>query len=146
MKKMENIQKFAELVKAHPSLPVYAMVDSEVVVDDGYCFWLGQIETTKLGEIAVYGERCFDDRDDFKEIYFDRNEDELCEKFNYTPSVDGYAFKYGYCTEEEYEKNEVNEKRLDAYLDEVAQRAFTESIVVYVDRPDLSELTDKKEN
>lgn len=39
---MTKIEQFLELVKAHPDLPIVPMVDSEVIDDDCYAWWMGQ--------------------------------------------------------------------------------------------------------
>jgi len=64
--------KFAvllELMKQNPQLPVVAMVDSEIVADDGYARWLGswgiaEVDTYYKGAERVY----FYDEDDMEEL------------------------------------------------------------------------------
>lgn len=140
-----NIQTLVDLAKEHPDVPIVAMVDGEIVGGDGYAWWWGEFGSVTLGEYVLYGDRCIDDREDFKEEYYNRNEDELCEKFGYEPGINEYTLKNGYCTRKRYEENKENEKRLDAYLDKVAARAFKRAIMVYICTPDKVEEFDEEE-
>lgn len=134
MKIAENIQKLICLAKEHPELPIIAMVDGKIVGDD--CGrWVGDFGSVELGEYASYNERLFDDREDFKEAYYCYNDDELCEKFKYKPGINEYTLKNRHCTREQYEENKESEKQLEAYLDEVAKRAFKAAIIVNIDLP-----------
>lgn len=139
MKIAENIQKLVDLAKEHPDLPIVAMVDGEIVGGDDYGRWLGSVGNVELGEYVLFDDRFIDDREEFKEKYYDYNDDELCEKFRYKPSINEYTLKNRHCTREQYEENKENEKRLDTYLDEVAKRAFKAAIIVNIDLPDVVE-------
>ena len=132
----ENIQKLITLATEHPELPIIAMVDGEIVGDDSYHRWVGYFGRVELGEYVLYDDRFIDDREEFKEEYYDYNDDELCEKFGYEPGINEYTLKNGHCTKKRYEENKENEKRLKAYLDEVAERAFKAAIIVNIDLPD----------
>ena len=131
----ENIQKLITLATEHPELPIIAMVDGEIVGDDSYHRWVGYFGSVELGEYVLYDDRFIDDREEFKEKYYDYNDDELCEKFGYEPGINEYTLKNGHCTRKRYEENKENEKRLEAYLDEVAERAFKAAIIVNIDLP-----------
>lgn len=132
----EGIQKqkneaFLKLVKKNPTLPIVPMVDSDVVSEDsGY--WMGSFGSAYVGEYALYDDRFFEERDDFKERYYDNNDDWLCEKFNFVPCM---SMAKGY-TKEQIEANKENEKRLDEYLDKVADEYFKKAIIVYINLPD----------
>lgn len=129
------IKDFVKLVEENPTLPVIAMVDGEIVCGDDYYRWLGSVGNVELGEYVLFDDRFIDDREEFKETYYNYNDDELCEKFGYKPGLNEFSLENGYCTQAQYEENKENEKHLEAYLDEVAERAFKEAIVVYVDPP-----------
>lgn len=62
-------------------------------------------------------------------------DDELCKKFGYEPCINEYSLKNGHYTQEQYNENEENGKKLEAYLDEVAKRAFKAAIIVNIDLP-----------
>jgi hypothetical protein len=44
-------EKLIELVKANPTLPIVAAVDSDVVCDDGFAWWLGEITNAEINEV-----------------------------------------------------------------------------------------------
>ena len=113
----ENIQKLITLAADHPELPIIAMVDGEVVGDDSYSRWVGYFGSVELGEFVLYNDRFIDDREEFKERFYDYNDDELCEKFGYEPCINEYKLKNGRYTYEQYNENEENGKKLEKYLD-----------------------------
>lgn len=115
---MSNIKELLKLVSENPNLPVVPMVDYEVVAGDDYGRWLGSFGNVYVGEYALFKDRFYDDREEFKEDYFDYYSDELCEKFNYDPW-----------------DNTKNEE-LEKYLDEVADKYFIKAIIVNIDLPD----------
>lgn len=93
MKIAENIQKLICLAKEHPELPIIAMVDGEIVGDDSYSRWVGYFGSVELGEFVLYNDRFIDDREEFKEQFYDYNDDELCKKFGYEPCINEYSLK-----------------------------------------------------
>lgn len=90
MKIAENIQKLICLAKEHPELSIIAMVDGEIVGDDSYSRWVGYFGSVELGEFVLYNDRFIDDREEFKEQFYDYNDDELCKKFGYEPCINEY--------------------------------------------------------
>lgn len=125
-------QEFLKLVAENPDLPIIAFVDWEVVGDDSGR-WLGYFSKACLGEYALYGERYFDDREDFKERYYDNNDDELCERYGYDPCICKYSVEKGQYTAEQFEANKKAEEAIEKYLDEVAEKEFVKAIIVYID-------------
>lgn len=131
---MTNTEKFIQLVQENPELPIVPMVDSDVVCDDcGY--WVGSFGRCSVGEYALFYERYFDDREDFKEFYYDYHDDELCERFGYNPRICSHTVLRGEYTKEQLTINKENEKQLDQYLDEIANEYFTKAIIVYIGLP-----------
>lgn len=131
-----NIAKLIELATENPNLPIIAMVDGEVVGGDEYARWLGSFGEAKLGEYTLSDDRFFDDREEFTERYYDRNDDILCEKFKYDPCICEYSVKRGQHTQVQFEENEKHETELNKYLDEVAEKVFKKAIIVYINLPD----------
>lgn len=115
-----NTNELLRLIAENPDLPVVPMVDYEVVYE-GYGRWLGSFGAACVGEYALFGERYYEDREEFKEQYFSYHEEELCERFNYDPVHDG-----------------INEA-LEKYLDEVADKYFVKAILVNIGLPDVEE-------
>ena len=92
----ENLKKLMELTAKHPELPVIAMVDGDVVPEEICISCPGEIGCVTLGEYTSYCEEFIvDDRDYFKEKYYDNNEWFLCEKFGYDPRISDYTVKRG---------------------------------------------------
>ena len=133
MRKQKN-EAFLKLVKKNPTLPIVPMVDCEVVGGED-CYWAGSFGSASVGEYTCYDDRFFDDREEFKERYYENNDEGLCETFNYEPCMTLPVAKGKY-TKEQIEKNEENEKRLEEYLDKIANEYFTKAIIVYINLPD----------
>lgn len=145
MNNAENIKNLIELSAQHPDLPILAMVDGEIVCDDSYGRWLGSIGSVEIGEYVCYDDHFIDDREEFMECFYDYNDEELCEKFDYNPRINEFALKNGSCTQEQFDRNKLKEKKLDAYLEEVADRAFRSAIFVNIDVPDECDWNDFEE-
>lgn len=124
-----------KLMTDNPGLPVIAMVNYEVV-GDGYGYWLGSISKAVVGEYTVYNDRYFDDREEFKEYFYNHNCDELSGRFQYKPSM--YLAEKGKYTEEQLIANELAEDRLDTYLSQEAEALFKSAIIVYIDLPEAT--------
>lgn len=106
---MSKTQELIKLISENPELPILPMVDYEVVCEDGGR-WLGSFGSCYVGEYALFNNRYYDERDEFKEDYLDFYCDELCEKF----------------------KDEVP----DEYLNKVADKYFTKAIIVNINLPE----------
>lgn len=130
----DNIKILFELINENPELPIICMVDCEIIGDD-YARWLAQIGWSEVGEFASYNERFYTDREEFIEAYYSRNDDILDNRFGYYPRI-SYPDALKRYKKEEIEANKEAEKRLDTYLNEVADRAFKRAILVYIDTPD----------
>lgn len=132
MQKQKN-EAFLKLIKKNPTLPIVPLVDNEIVGED-YGYWLASFGNASVGEYACYDDRYFTDREEFKERYYDKNDDELCEMFDYEPCM-ALPHAVGY-TKEQIEKNEKNEKLLEEHLDKIADGYFIKAIIVYINLPD----------
>ena len=128
------MQKFIELVKENPNLPVIALVHGEVCGDDcGY--WLGHCGSASVELVGLIGERYCTDFEEFMEVYYDRHDTELCEKFNYNPRCCAAAVERGEYTQEQFAENCLAEEKLNNYLREIAHKYMRRAIVMYVDLP-----------
>lgn len=129
-----NTETLLRIVAENPTLPIVAMVDSDVVYED-YGRWLASIGSISVGEYACYNERYYDDREEFKEGYYNQNDDALCEMFGYCPMRNEHALQTRGITREQYDSNKESEDALNRYLDEVAERAFSKAIIINIDTP-----------
>lgn len=107
----KNREELFKLMQEHPELPIVAMVDSEIVADDGYNRWLGAWGSSYIGEYLVGEEQVhFRDDDDPEEI------DRVVEG-----NLDSEA--WGVMSDEEY---------LKAYK----EMPWVKAIIVNIDLPD----------
>ena len=56
------------LIQEHPELPVVPMVDSDIVADDGYAWWLGSWGMAELGAYVIGDDRVYFRDDDSDEM------------------------------------------------------------------------------
>ena len=110
-----------QLIQEHPNLPVIPMVDGEICIDADWARYMAEIGSCYLGEYVLMGERVYFDRGDFSEDLYDTFADELCEHFDYNPR-------------ENSSQNIEKEKRLDAFLDKIAERVFRPAIIVNINQ------------
>lgn len=132
----ERNQELIRIVAENPDLPIVAMVDSDIVCED-YGRWLASFGNVYVGEYAVFNEKYYDDREDFKEDFFSCNDEELCEQFHFNPCITDYAVRLGRYTAEQFEENDKADKAVTKHLDEIAEKFFTKAIIVNVDLPDF---------
>ena len=52
-KQTDNLKELFKLIEKHPDLPIVAMVDSDVVADDGG-FWLGEWGRCEIDKYIVH--------------------------------------------------------------------------------------------
>ena len=116
----ENIKELIKLIQENPDLPVISMVDGEAVSDE-WGYTVASFGKAYVEEYAVYHERYYDDRESFKEAYYDNLDEELCEMFNYNPRRPS-----------DDEENNRNERLMDEYLNTIADLWFKKAIVVYI--------------
>lgn len=134
---MSENKKFVDLVAANPELPIVAMVNGEICFDDNM-YWMGAFSAASIELIGLLGERYYDDVEDFKEAYYDKYSDELCEKFNYDPRCCAINVDRGLYTQEQFTINCLAEEELELYLDDMVKKYMKKCIAVYVDTPDLT--------
>ena len=131
----DKIQLLLQLIKENPGLPVIPMVYYEVV-DGDYNRWMGSIGDCYVGEYAILNERYYEDRDEFEEDYYDYNQEEINEQFGYNPCICKTHVDIGQITKEEYELNETANKKIDEYLEAIADKYFKKAIIVNIDLPE----------
>ena len=107
----ENTQKLIELIKENPDLPIIPMVFYEVVGED-YGNWVGRFSTCYVGEYTLFNDRYYEDREEFKEDYYDYYEEKIKKKCSCNP---------------------LQESK---YLNEIAEGFFKKAIIVYIDSLD----------
>ena len=131
-----NVEKFINLVKDNHNLPVVPMVDHEVVGEE-WGRWVGSFGDCYVGEFAIYNDRYYTDREEFKEEYWGWNDDELCCRFEYDPCITKYSVSKGLYSVEQLQTNKENEKIMEEYLDKMAESCFIKAIIVCIDTPEV---------
>jgi hypothetical protein len=114
------------------------MVNGDICWDDN-CYWMGSFSSASIELVGLIGDHWYDDRDSFKEVYYDKYSTELCEKFNYNPRCCTACVERGEHSQEQFAANCLAEAELEKYLDEMANKHMKKCIVVYVDAPDLND-------
>ncbi len=132
------MKELVKLVAENPDLPIVAMVNGDICWDDN-CYWMGSFSSASIELVGLIGDHWYDDRDSFKEVYYDKYSGELCEKFNYEPRGCAVNVERGLYTQEQFAANCLAEEELDKYLNEMADKYMKKCIVVYVDAPDLND-------
>ena len=127
---MKVTAELLRLVAENPNLPIVALVDGEIVEDPGM-MWLGSVTRVIVSEIGLIGERYYDEREDFKEAYYNKHDEELDQRFNYKPCIGTWG-KY---TEEAIKANDEAEKMLEAFLEAKADEYMRKAIVLYIGEP-----------
>ena len=95
-----NKDKLFKLMQEHPELPVIPMVESEVVCDDSYGYWMGSWGDCRIDKFIVTEDR----------IYFiDADKDEILLSLYDWEWVDEVS-------DEEYEQGYKNINWIDAII------------------------------
>ena len=64
----KNLAKLLRLMKENPTLRVVAMVDSDIVADDGYSWWSANFGTSMIDYVYETDERIYLKSDDEEEL------------------------------------------------------------------------------
>lgn len=112
-----------ELAKENPMLPIFAEVYYEVVADDGYNDWVGEITSARIDSICNgrYRTWTLSDAEDDREAFVEENApEELLKEWE---SMDSAEY----------------DKEVGKWID---QRHWLKCIVVHIDLPDDLPSTD----
>ena len=83
--KIKWIDKLINLITENPDLPVMCKVDSDIVADNGYAWWLGGFDEKVMPEIDEYSTNT-DDR------LFLKSDEDYTEWFEHFFDADDYAY------------------------------------------------------
>lgn len=106
------------LVAENPSLPIVAMVYSEVVQDDGYAWWLGSFGRAYVDEYVIFKSNKYDDGKYYTKDDQDEIEEIIAE-----------------CVSEENPQMSESEIFAEAHRQAEAL-PWTKAIIVYIDLPE----------
>ena len=112
---MSKIEDFIKLVQENPDLPIIPMVDSEVVCDDTYTYWMGGWGHSEVTEYYV-GEEGIHFKDDDEEDVL----------------KDMVGCKY-YCTPDGRDITDLSDEEWNALYQSIP---WKKALVVYITTPD----------
>lgn len=76
-KQKEHVKELLKLIEENPNLRIVPMVDSEIVADDGFAWWVGSWGKAQVDEIYSSDERLYlrsEDEDTLVENLYDNME------------------------------------------------------------------------
>lgn len=114
----ENLKKLFNLIRKHPDLPIVAMVDSEIVGDDGYCYWMGSWGDCLIDKYIVH--------EDYGVIFYDEGDPDTVDIFE----------KYFDYTECGIDEEMPDEEALLLMKKKIDTLEWEEAIIVYIQMPD----------
>ena len=117
-KQPDNLKELFKLIEEHPDLPIVAMVDSDVVADDCYRFWLGEWGKCEVDKYIVH-ESC-------GVIFYEHGRPDTVDIFE-------MYFDYAECGIDE---EMPDEKALPLMKEKIDTLNWTEAIIVYIDLPE----------
>lgn len=117
-KQAENLKELFELIKKRPDLPIVAMVDSEIVADDGYCYWMGSWGSCLIDKYIIH--------EDYGVIFYEEGKPDTVDIFE-------KYFDYAECGIDEELPDEEALPLMRARVDSLD---WKEAIIVYIQVPD----------
>ena len=124
-KQAENLKELFELIKKRPDLPIVAMVDSEIVADDGG-FWLGEWGRCEVDKYIV--------NENYGVIFYEQGRPDTVDIFE-------KYFDYAECGIDE---ELPDEQALPLMKEKIDTLNWTEAIIVYIVLPDYEEVQHEK--
>lgn len=118
-KQTENLKELFELIKKCPDLPIVAMVDSEIVADDGCCCWMGSWGNCLIDKYIVH--------EDYGVIFYEEGKPDTVDIFE-------KYFDYAECGIDEELPDEEALPLMRAKVDSLD---WQEAIIVYIQVPDV---------
>ena len=113
-KQTENLKELFELIKKCPDLPIVAMVDSEIVADDGCCYWMGSWGSCLIDKYIVH--------EDYGVIFYEEGKPDTVDIFE-------KYFDYAECGIDEELPDEEALPLMRARVDSLD---WKEAIIVYI--------------
>lgn len=115
-KQTENLIDLFNLIRKHPDLPIVAMVDSEIVADDGG-FWLGEWGRCEIDRYIVH--------EDHGVIFYEQGRPDTVDIFE-------KYFDYAEC---DIDEEMPDEKAIPLMKEKIDTLDWTEAIIVYIVLP-----------
>lgn len=120
-KQTENLKELFALIRKHPDLPIVAVVDSEVVAEEGYAYWLGSWGSCIVDKYIIH--------EDYGVIFYDQGKPDTVDIFE-------KYFDYAECgIDEEMPDREA----LPLMKEKIDTLDWVEAIIVYIQLPDAEQ-------
>ncbi len=116
-KQADNLKELFTLIRKHPDLPIVAMVDSDIVADDGG-FWLGEWGRCEVDKYIVH--------ENYGVIFYDNGNPDIVDIFE-------KYFDYAECGIDEEMPDKEALPLMKAKIDTLD---WKEAIIVYIVLPD----------
>ncbi len=130
----ETISRLADLVKSYPGLPVICVLPGKTF-KERTTEQLASVGSCRVGEFARWGDEVYTDRCEFMSDYWLNYDEPLGERFGYDQDADLPGMRRAY-TAEQLEANAAAKKKLEAYLEGIADKLFRRAIIIDVDAYD----------
>lgn len=117
-KQTDNLKELLGLIEKRPDLPVVAMVDYEVVADDGYGYWMGEWGKCEIDKYIVH--------ENYGVIFYEQGRPDTVDIFE-------KYFDYAECGIDE---EMPDEQALSLMREKIDTLDWTEAIIVYIDLPE----------
>lgn len=117
-KQAENLKELFDLIKKRPDLQIVAMVDSEIVADDGCCYWMGSWGSCLIDKYIIH--------EDYGVIFYEEGKPDTVDIFE-------KYFDYAECGIDEELPDEEALPLMRAKVDSLD---WKEAIIVYIKVPD----------
>ena len=117
-KQAENLKELFDLIKKRPDLQIVAMVDSEIVADDGCCYWMGSWGSCLIDKYIIH--------EDYGVIFYEEGKPDTVDIFE----------KYFDCVECGIDEELPDEEALPLMRAKVDSLDWKEAIIVYIQVPD----------
>lgn len=117
-KQTENLIELFNLIRKRPDLPIVAMVDSDIVADDGYCFWMGEWGRCEIDKYIAH--------ESYGVIFYEQGRPDIVDIFE-------KFFDYGKCGIDE---ESPDEQALPLMKEKIDTLDWTEAIIVHIDLPE----------
>lgn len=117
----ENLKELFDLIRKNPDLPIVAVVDSEVVAEEGYAYWLGSWGSCIVDKYIIH--------EDYGVIFYDQGKPDTVDIFE-------KYFDYAECGIDE---EMPDEEALPLMKEKIDTLDWVEAIIVYIQLPDAGQ-------
>lgn len=109
------------MIRKHPYLPIVAVVDSDVVAEEGYAYWLGSWGNCIVDKYIIH--------EDYGVIFYDQGKPDTVDIFE-------KYFDYAECGIDE---EMPDEEALPLMKEKIDTLDWVEAIIVYIQLPDAGQ-------